>query len=624
MPRDDRKAMSFAVARGPPPWPPASRSRRAWGVGAHSVISFVFLPSLAFAIMDPTDEERRLAWKYPDCAHLEGRPERKIDWPGIRRRLHTLPYDDIIDVVMEVVQTMKYGGADIDEEARSCFMGIPTVFFYLCIHEVDVLEADVAKIGLLDPDALKRATMQFSVLENYISVLHPGLVDKANWTVTDSQVSALRRRLLRLYWTSRQANATSQGPVGHTPGMPLSARAAEVSALKIYVYDEDEVPELSPLLQGQMYCGRGQWGSEIQIHDFFLTSDYRTDDPREADFFLVPTYSICALEGNMLTLDEIDQIFKSIIWALPYFNATGGRDHIFVFASGMAHNVFQSWQDFISRSIVLTPETELFNDFAWIAEPPFHTWRDIVIPGSLDLAEVVSLIDSDKPLEQRMHLAAFFGRVDVVRGPHPWVGGADVRRDILQLAELPAADGSGGGLWFGDNATHDIMHTAYGDSRFCFVPRGKSGWSLRFFEALFAGCVPVVISDKWELPFEDFLDVTRFVIKWPSTHVGNGLLEYLRALPDTIVQRYMEEGRRARCWYFYPPKRLDVRADLRRNRGICLEQDGKDVFKGILRSLRKRQRVSKTSFASFFFPDASGQLIRTDGELRPLSGNRLG
>ncbi|CAE7896464.1 unnamed protein product [Symbiodinium sp. KB8] len=92
------------------------------------------------------------------------------------------------------------------------------------------------------------------------------------------------------------------------------------------------------------------------------------------------------------------------------------------------------------------------------------------------------------------------------------------------------------------------MHEAYGDSRFCFVPRGKSGWSLRFFEVLFAGCIPVMISDKWELPFEDFLDVTRFVIKWPSTQIGPQLLSYLRSLPDSVVQNYMDEAA-ALCYW---------------------------------------------------------------------------
>ena len=62
-----------------------------------------------------------------------------------------------------------------------------------------------------------------------------------------------------------------------------------------------------------------------------------------------------------------------------------------MFGSGMAHSVFQSWQQYINESIVLTPETELFNDIAWVIEPPFKTWKDIVIPGHLDLTEVISL-----------------------------------------------------------------------------------------------------------------------------------------------------------------------------------------------------------------------------------------
>eukprot|EP00971_Amphidinium_carterae_P070035 1385809-Amphidinium_carterae.1 len=98
------------------------------------------------------------------------------------------------------------------------------------------------------------------------------------------------------------------------------------------------------------------------------------------------------------------------------------------------------------------------------------------------------------------------------------------------------------------------MHGAYGKARFCFVPRGKSGWSLRLFEAMFAGCVPVILSDKWELPFEDFLDVTQAVIKWPSTQIGPQLISYLRSLPDAVVQSYMDAIARVRCWYFYTPR----------------------------------------------------------------------
>ena len=34
-----------------------------------------------------------------------------------------------------------------------------------------------------------------------------------------------------------------------------------------------------------------------------------------------------------------------------------------------------------------------------IIEPPFQPWKDIVIPGNLDMTELISLVDYSKPLE---------------------------------------------------------------------------------------------------------------------------------------------------------------------------------------------------------------------------------
>merc|ERR1712048_886994 len=99
------------------------------------------------------------------------------------------------------------------------------------------------------------------------------------------------------------------------------------------------------------------------------------------------------------------------------------------------------------------------------------------------------------------------------------------------------------------NLSFSEMHVLMGNARFCFVPKGKSAWSLRFFEALFANCVPVVLSDHWELPFEAFLDVPSFVIKWPMGDVGHRLLETLQEQPDDVVQKYIDMSRKLRCWY---------------------------------------------------------------------------
>lgn len=65
----------------------------------------------------------------------------------------------------------------------------------------------------------------------------------------------------------------------------------------------------------------------------------------------------------------------------------------------------------------------------------------------------------------------------------------------------------------------DNMHNLMGDSKFCFIPRGKSAWSLRLYEAFFADCIPVLLSDFWELPFEEFIDYSEIIIRWPMNKV---------------------------------------------------------------------------------------------------------
>lgn len=67
-------------------------------------------------------------------------------------------------------------------------------------------------------------------------------------------------------------------------------------------------------------------------------------------------------------------------------------------------------------------------------------------------------------------------------------------------------------------------------------------------------CVPVILSDQLELPFQNVIDYTLISIKWPSTQIGPQLLEYLESIPDEAIESMIARGREVRCLWVYVPE----------------------------------------------------------------------
>jgi len=502
-----------------------------------------------------SEEETERIWNDPNCQRTRDSVE-GIDWDEIRVQIHEEPFPLNMHIVSSIVERLEKPG-QLDQQLQICPYGVVAMLFFFVKF---LIERAAPKLW--------PAKVYFSLLDDCTSMMHPSLLDRADWLVRGRRVNAVRSNLLS----------------------KLRPKVLDSSRPRIFVYD-DVIPEIKTLTQGASFCGKGQWGMEVHIHDWLLTSRHRTLDPAEADFFFVPAYSICMFEGGFLSMSQLDETYSSLVRALPHFGANSGRDHIFTFGSGMSANVFRSWRTEIPESIFLTPETWLFNDFPHITEPCFNTWKDIAIPGYLHRTEIISLAATAKPLRERSHLAVFLGRTDASRGPHPSLGDEepDVRGALRQLHEE-------GKIFVAQNLSFSEMHATMGDARFCLVPKGKSAWSLRFYEALFANCVPVVLSDHWELPFEDFLHLPSFVIKWPMSKVGDELMEALRALPDDNLERYMASVRKHRCWYVYP----SLLHEIHQSRGVepleqvCPGIGEKNAFEGILILLDRKRRVSQT------------------------------
>jgi hypothetical protein len=50
------------------------------------------------------------------------------------------------------------------------------------------------------------------------------------------------------------------------------------------------------------------------------------------------------------------------------------------------------------------------------------------------------------------------------------------------------------------------------DSIFCLVLRGAAAWSPRLDEAIFAGCIPVMIVDQYDPPYSRILNYSEFTV----------------------------------------------------------------------------------------------------------------
>ena len=97
-------------------------------------------------------------------------------------------------------------------------------------------------------------------------------------------------------------------------------------------------------------------------------------------------------------------------------------------------------------------------------------------------------------------------------------------------------------------------------SRFCLHPAGDTPSSCRLFDAIVNHCVPVIISDKIELPFEDDLDYNEFSLFFSSEEAikPGHLLGTLRSMePKRWLQMWERLKDISRHFEYQHPSKKD-------------------------------------------------------------------
>ncbi|KAG0496731.1 hypothetical protein HPP92_001422 [Vanilla planifolia] len=210
----------------------------------------------------------------------------------------------------------------------------------------------------------------------------------------------------------------------------------------------------------------------------------RVRDAEKADAFFVPFFSSLSFNThghNMTDPDtEIDRQLQAdllgILRKSQYWQRSAGRDHVFP----MQHpNAFRFHRGQLNASILVVA------DFGRYPKTLSRLNKDIVTPY---VHVVQSLMDDDPPNPFRITPPHFCSSVEEL---------SEKMKELCAKGLLSAV-------------FLTAVHARHAVAGFCLHPAGDTPSSCRLFDAIVSHCVPVIVSDHIELPFESELDYSDF------------------------------------------------------------------------------------------------------------------
>ncbi|CAM9342695.1 unnamed protein product, partial [Ectocarpus sp. 13 AM-2016] len=319
------------------------------------------------------------------------------------------------------------------------------------------------------------------------------------------------------------AQEEEEGEGGNKPKITVKqaeGRGAGGGKVSVFVYDG--VPELDhswlvPCYR-QVRDGVSPWQDEradmaqdmgeIWLHRAMLAHPWRVLNPEEADLFYVPMYPVLSMKlGNNRcghkTHDElINTSVEYLALSSVYFRRFGGADHALVCAWWNCRGALGPKPRMLLRRTVVGINEKMLGWTRWGCGLD----KMVTVPYTASSVLTTSEMIGGRAAEDR----------DI---PFFFVGTARSRPERQNLDVVTGmAEGSVMMLGnhqsdWGMNSTQYAAHIAR-SSRFCFCPRGDTESSRRIFDAVAAGCTPIVTEASVAvLPFsEHVLNYSDFAV----------------------------------------------------------------------------------------------------------------
>lgn len=367
----------------------------------------------------------------------------------------------------------------------------------------------------------------------------PTLLLNDGCTTSYNSFSKLQRRF------SLQDSQTASAELG--TGFPEGC-SEKATTLRVFMYDLPSEFHYGMLVQ-QPYSQGQIWprnvsdippylGGLYKQHsvEYWLTSDlltsnmadrqsvctaFRVDNWRSADVIFVPFFASLSYnkftraEQRALGEDKNQELQEKLMQFLekqPAWQASGGVDHVIVIHHP---NSGYFMRDHLRKAMFVVA------DFGRYASDVANIGKDIVAPYK----HVVNDFEAEDTIsyEKRKTLLFFQGAIMRKEG------------GIIRLQLYKLLNGEPDVHFEGGNTTNSAIRSAsegMQNSKFCLNLAGDTPSSNRLFDAIASHCVPVIISDDIEVPFEDTLNYSTFSIFIKSSDAlkSNFIIDLLRGV----------------------------------------------------------------------------------------------
>ncbi|KAL2323157.1 hypothetical protein Fmac_027536 [Flemingia macrophylla] len=284
---------------------------------------------------------------------------------------------------------------------------------------------------------------------------------------------------------------------------------------KVFVYEEGEPPIFHNGPCKSIYSMEGNF-----IHAIEMNEQFRTRDPEKAHVFFLP-FSVVMMVRFVYERDSRDfgpikktvtDYINLIADRYPYWNRSHGADHFML--------ACHDWGPETSLSLPYLRKNSIRALCNANTSEGFEAAKDVSFPEiNLQTGSIEGFLGG--PSASRRSILAFFA--GGVHGP--------IRPVLLEHWENKEED----------MEVHKYLPKSvsyYGmlrRSKFCLCPSGYEVASPRVVEAIYTGCVPVLISDHYVPPFSD-------VLNWKTFSVELSVKDIPR-LKDILISISPRQGR---------------------------------------------------------------------------------